>query len=251
MKKFVLLLGILIGFHQQVIASSDELNFPFNVVKASQPIIIDGKANDNDWSKAKAYPLSYVYKVKKTSDKQSSSVKMLWDNNHIYFFFQAEDKFLTSKETKRDGMPFYDDCFEVFLMPSPSPIELHYGFEVNLNKTGNDFIYLNDFHQGSFVSLKSYSPKYTVATAMEGSLNDNSDVDIGWSMELAIPIKAFHTVSKFSPLKQGSTWNIMIVRQDRNDASGNRTATSTLYPLTEKVDVHEPSVFGQIKFVTK
>jgi hypothetical protein len=43
----------------------------------------------------------------------------------------------------------------------------------------------------------------------------------------------------------------MIVRQDRNDETGGRTSVSTLLPLSEHIDVHEPSVFGQIKFVTE
>jgi len=250
MKKLPLLIGLLVLSHQQLYAMAGTDNAPINVVKASSKIVIDGVANDLDWSKARSYPLSYVYNALKPTDKQASNVKMLWDDSHVYFFFQAKDQFLTARETQRDGVPFYDDCFEIFLMPTSSPMELHYGFEVNLNKTANDFIFLNDFYQDSFVSLKSYNPEYEVEAVIEGTLNDNSDVDVGWSMELAIPIKVFHTVSQFTPLQQGSVWNLMIVRQDRNDTSGERTSTSTLLPLTEKIDVHDPKVFGQIKFIT-
>ncbi len=250
MKKLSLLIGLLALSHQQLYAMAGTGNAPINVVKASSKIVIDGVANDLDWSNAQSYPLSYVYNALKPTDKQASNVKMLWDDSHVYFFFQAKDQFLTARETQRDGVPFYDDCFEIFLMPTSSPMDLHYGFEVNLNKTANDFIFLNDFYQDSFVSLKSYNPEYAVEAVIEGTLNDNSDVDVGWSMELAIPIKVFHTVSQFTPLQQGSVWNLMIVRQDRNDASGERTSTSTLLPLTEKIDVHDPKVFGQIKFIT-
>ena len=97
-------------------------------------------ANDKDWIKASTYPLSHFYGVNKPTDKQASSVKILWDDSHLYFFFQAEDHYLTARETERDGVPYYDDCFEVFLIPSAKPIKLHYGFEVNLNKTANDLL---------------------------------------------------------------------------------------------------------------
>jgi len=227
---------------------TNEDSAPIRVVKASENIVVDGMAIDKDWSKATAYPLSYFYKVNKPTDKQASSVKMLWDDSHVYFFFQAEDNYLTTRETERDGAPYFDDCFEVFLIPSAASIKLHYGFEVNLNKVANDFIFLNDFYQNSNVVLKSYNPSYQVETYTEGSLNDNSDKDVGWSMELAIPIQAFHS-KQFTPIQQGTVWNILIVRQDRNDVSGQRRSTSTLFPLTKSKGVHNPTVFGQIKFV--
>jgi len=250
MKKLILLIGFLGVFNSQAIAMQNEGSAPIRVAKASEEIIVDGMANDKDWIKASTYPLSHFYGVNKPTDKQASSVKILWDDSHLYFFFQAEDHYLTARETERDGVPYYDDCFEVFLIPSAKPIKLHYGFEVNLNKTANDFIFLNDFYQNSNVSLKSYNPTYRVKTRTEGSLNDNSDKDVGWSMEVAIPIKEFHS-QQFTTVQRGTVWNILIIRQDRNDASGERRSTSTLFPLTEGRGVHDPMVFGQIMFVTK
>lgn len=249
MKRLVLLIWFLGTFYNHTLAAVDKNSAVIRVEKAAQNIVVDGMATDKDWSKAEAYPLSYVYNANSSKDKQASNIKMLWDDSHLYFLFNAEDRYLTARETERDGVPYYDDCFEVFLMPSAKPIKLHYGFEVNLNKTANDFIFLNDFYQNSKVSLKSYNPSYQVETRIEGSLNDNSDQDVGWSMELAIPIQAFHSASEFAPLAEGSVWNIMIIRQDRNDALGDRTSISSLLPLTEHIDVHEPKVFGQIKFV--
>ena len=228
---------------------ANHVSTPIHIIKASEKIVIDGLPNDKDWKKASSYPLSYFYKTIKPTDKQASKVKMLWDDNHLYFYFQAEDQYLTTRETERDGAPYNDDCFEVFLIPSATPIKLHYGFEINLNKAKNDFIWLNDFYQNSNVSLKSYSPSYEVGTQTEGSLNDNSDIDVGWSMEVAIPIKAFHS-PQFTPVKLGTVWNILIIRQDRNDPTGDRRSTSTLFPLTEDRGVHDPMVFGQIKFVS-
>ncbi len=41
----------------------------------------------------------------------------------------------------------------------------------------------------------------------------------------------------------------MAVRQDRNDADGNRRSTSTLFPLLKSDnDVHNPKSFGIMKF---
>lgn len=247
MKKLVFLIGFLSIVHYQVMAN--ESNTPIKIVKTTEKIVIDGMATDKDWSSATAYPLSYFYGVDKPTDKQTSSVKMLWDDSHLYFLFKAQDSYLTVSETERDGAPYFDDCFEVFLIPSAEPIKLHYGFELNLNKAANDFIFLNDFYQNSKVVLKSYNPAYQVGLHTEGSVNDNSDKDVGWSMELAIPIQAFLN-AQFTPVQQGSVWSIMVVRQDRNDASGQRKSTSTLFPLAKYNGVHDPKVFGQIKFVT-
>lgn len=243
--------GLLILFPIHADTTQNTPNGAIKVKKATNKIHIDGLANDSDWKQARSYPLSNFYRVNKSTDQQKSHVKMLWDDSIVYFYFQAEDNYLTSRETERDGLTYLDDCFEVFLMPSASPIKLHFGFEVNINKASNDFIWLNDFYQNERVSIKSYNPDFQVETYANGTVNDNSDIDVGWSVELAIPIDAFKSVSELTPLQEGSTWNILIVRQDRNDATGGRTSLSTIFPLSEEENVHAPEIFGLIQFVAQ
>jgi len=45
-----------------------------------------------------------------------------------------------------------------------------------------------------------------VEVGIDGTLNDNSDLDVGWTMEMAIPLKLFRGMDKFSPVMEGNKW---------------------------------------------
>lgn len=220
------------------------------VHRATAPIRIDGQLNDPDWETAEVFSFSAFYRVETPTDQQETKVRMLWDDTHLYVSFEAEDQFLTAREQNRDGEPYLDDCAEVFLIPTRDKINLHFGYEVNLYHTSNDFVFLNDFYQAGRAVIKSYDPEFEVASLIDGTLNDNSDRDRGWTMEFAIPTQALRTVSQFSPLALGSQWAFLLVRQDRNEATGDRRSTSTLFPLAKEFkDVHDPQYFVLMEFV--
>lgn len=111
------------------------------------------------------------------------------------------------------------------------------------------FIWLNNFYQGKSGMIKSYNPDFSVEVSIDGTINDNSDKDKGWTMEIAIPLKHFKGVDNFFPVKNGSKWAFLAARQDRNDASGDRRSTSTLFPVYDiGKSVHQPNRFGILKF---
>jgi len=214
-------------------------------------MVIDGKPNDESWENATTYSFNNFYLDQKPDDKQNTKFKMLWSYEYLYFYFECEDKYITAREKTRDGQPYYDDCAEIFLIPTADKINMHFGFELNLYKTPNDFVFLYNYYKNDKVVVKGYNPDYEVEVTVDGTVNDNSDIDKKWTMEMAIPLKAFKLVGNTSPIKIGTKWNFMPLRQDRNDAKGERRTTSTMYPLIdkEKEDVHYPKSFGLIEFV--
>ena len=219
----------------------------FKVVKTSQKIMVDGKMDEFVWKEAKVGSLDYFLDDIKPTDKQKSTFRMLWDEENLYLFYECDDPYLTAREINRDGTPYLDDCVEIFLIPVPEPIQMHYGFEVNLYKTSNDFIYLNNMYKGEFISGKGFNPEFDVAFTIDGTVNDNTDVDTGYTMEMAIPIKVFKGADKFFPVEKGNQWRFLALRQNRNDIDGDRRTASTMF-LTEG-DVHDPNVFGLLEFV--
>lgn len=221
----------------------------FKVSKADNEIRIDGKMSEPDWAKTDARSLDYFYRIERPTDQQKTTFRMLWDEKNLYVFFECEDQYLTARETKRDGLPYVDDCAEIFLIPAPDSLNIHLGFEVNLYKTSHDFIWLNDFFQGKIGCLKSYNPDFQVEVSMNGTVNDNSDIDKGWSMEMAIPLSLFNGVDTFFPAKPGTHWAFLAVRQDRNDLEGDRRSTSTIFPVYDiSKGVHQPNRFGLMQF---
>ena len=222
----------------------------FKVSKASEPIIVDGKMEEESWGNTEVRELGYFYNVEKVDDDQQSSFRMLWDAQNLYLFYQMKDKYLTARETARDGEPYLDDCAEIFLITAPDSLDTHFGYELNLNKASNDFIYFNDFYEGKDLAFKAYDPEFEVEVTYNGTVNDNSDIDIGWTMEMAIPIANFGSLGQVRPVASGNRWAFLAVRQDRNDATGNRRSTSTIFPIYDiSKNVHQANRFGLLEFV--
>ena len=230
-------------------ADGESSVFPFKVSKANQTIKIDGKLDDA-WLQTEVRTLDHFRRYEKADDRQHTKFRMLWDTENLYVFFECRDKYITARETKRDGQPYFDDCAEIFLIPAPAKLDMHYGLEVNLYKASNDFIFLTHFHQDKHTNIKSYNPDFAVEVFVEGTVNDNSDTDQGWNMEFAIPLKLFEGIDSISPVKPGNRWAFQAIRQDRNDSTGDRRSWGTLFEVAkENNGVHEPEDFAFLEFV--
>ena len=230
-------------------AADESSAAPFKVSRTKDPIIVDGKLDDA-WLQTEVRTLDHYRRYEKSNDRQHTKFRMLWDAENLYVFFECKDQFITARETKRDGQPYFDDCAEIFLIPAPAKLDMHYGFEVNLYKASNDFIFLTHFYQDKHTIIKSYNPDFQVEVSIEGTVNDNSDTDHGWNMEFAIPLNLFEGIDSISPVISGNRWAFQAIRQDRNDATGDRRSWGTLFEVAkENNGVHEPEDFGFLEFV--
>jgi len=222
----------------------------FKATRTPEVILVDGKMEEDIWKKTETRTLNYFYSVEKEDDEQETVFRMLWDEKNLYLFYDMKDKYLTARETKSDGEPYLDDCAEIFFITAPDSLDTHFGYELNLNKASNDFIYFNDYYSGKDVVYKSFNPDFKVAVTYSGTINDNSDIDQGWTMELAIPITNFGELGQIVPIKEGARWAFLALRQDRNDAAGKRRSTSTIFPIYDiSKNVHQANRFGLLEFV--
>ncbi|GAB5471988.1 MAG: hypothetical protein Mars2KO_00870 [Maribacter sp.] len=221
----------------------------FKASKTNESISVDGKMDENAWKNTEARTLDFFYRVELSDDDQETTFRMLWDEANLYLFYEMKDKFLTARETRRDGEPYLDDCAEIFFITAPDSLDTHFGYELNLNKVSNDFIYFNGYYGDEDVVYKQFNPEFMVGVTYEGTINDNSDIDTGWTMELAIPISNFGELGEIVPVRAGNRWAFLAIRQDRNDAEGNRRSTSTIFPIYDiSKNVHQANRFGLVLF---
>ena len=254
LKKYFPLLFLLMFFSKGFSQDSKKLSLGeqpiFKINKTTQPIVVDGKMNEEAWSKTEKRDFDYFYRIEKPDDRQITTLRMLWDDENLYLFYDMKDKYLTVRETNRDGQPYFDDCAELFLITAPDSLDTHFGYELNLNKASNDFIYFNNFYAGEDVVFKDFDPDFEVEVTYNGTLNDNSDIDLGWTMEIAIPMANFGKLGDVVPAESGNRWAFLAVRQDRNDHEGTRRSTSTIFPIYDlSKNVHQPNRFGLLEFV--
>jgi len=201
------LLCILLGFSLFVTAQSEKkLSLgeqpTFNATKNSEVILVDGKMNEEIWQRTESRNLDYFYNIDQPDDDQQTTLRMLWDEKHIYLFYGMKDKDLTARETLRDGELYLDDCAEIFFITAPDSLDTHFGYQLNLNKASNDFIYFNDFYKGEDLGFKGFNPDFQVEVIFDGTINDKDDNDVGWTMEIAIPISNFGKLDKLYQYQQ-------------------------------------------------
>jgi hypothetical protein len=222
----------------------------YMVSRAKGPIVADGKMDEASWADAQVCSFDYFFRMDQPADEQKSAFRMLWDDQNLYLFYDFEDTSLTARETQYDGRPYLDDCAEFFCLPVPDSLYMHYGFEVNMWKVRYDYIVLWQFYNNRTVFIPDYNPEYEVGVTYDGTINDDTDVDKGWTMEFIIPLRVFRGFNTWN--LTGQQWAFQAVRQDRNKVDDRFRSTSTLFPTYDvQLDVHPPYRFGLMEFTNR
>ena len=224
----------------------------YKVARATTPITVDGKMDEEAWKNAQVVSFDYFYRADKPVDKQTTKFRMLWDDTNIYLFYDAQDTSLTTREKNFDGRPYLDDCAEFFVVPVPDSLNMHFGFEINITEAAYDYIVLWQYYKNRTFFISGYNPVYKVKATYDGSLNDEKNKDKGWKMEFAIPIAALSNMQNIARPRAGVKWAFQAVRQDRNLVDDRFRSTSTLFPVYDiRLDVHQPNRFGLMEFMDK
>lgn len=252
MKQSILFFFLLFGYNCIFPQSQKELVLGeqpiYKTMKTTDSFIADGKMDEPSWKNAEVRTLDYFFRRDKPADEQKTKFRMLWDNKNLYLFYEFEDSSLTAKETQHDGRTYLDDCAEFFVLPVADSLNMHYGFEVNVTKIKYDYIVLWQFHNNRSVFIPGYDPDYSVGVTYKGTINDDTDIDEGWTMEFIIPLTAFQGFNTRN--LTGKQWAFQVVRQDRNLVDDRFRSTATLFPTYDiRLDVHPPNRFGLMEFV--
>ncbi|MBN2636304.1 MAG: carbohydrate-binding family 9-like protein [Prolixibacteraceae bacterium] len=220
----------------------------YHVAKAKGPIVADGKMDEESWKDAEVRTLGYFFRRDKPADEQKSKFRMLWDDTNLYLFYEMEDTALNARETRYDGATYLDDCAEFFCLPVPDSLYMHFGFEVNITKVKYDYIVLWQFYNNRSIFIPDYNPEYEVGVTYDGTINNDDDIDNGWTMEYIIPLNVFRGFNTRN--LAGKQWAFQAVRQDRNLVNDRFRSTSTLFPTYDiALDVHPPYRFGLMEFM--
>lgn len=247
---------------------------PFNpeqyvCYKTDKPIMIDGKLNDSAWEKAEW--TNYFVDIEgdlKPKPLHQTRVKMLWDDEYFYFIAQLEVPHVWANLTERDAVIFYDNDFEVFIDPD-GDTHNYYEFEINALNTQWDLLILRPYRdQGNYnVALNGWDIKgLKTAVAIDGTLNDPSDEDKSWTVEIAYPWKALSEMtSKPSPPENGDQWRVNFSRVQWKTEVVDGKYEKAINPKTNKhypennwvwspqglIALHAPETWGFVQFTKK
>lgn len=214
----------------------------YQVKRAPSKIIVDGRADEVAWRHANTLELQFPWAAQ-TGAKQKTVARLLWDDENLYVVYDCTDADIVAHHDQRDDPTYKDDAVEIFISPDPKQ-EFYYGLEMNAKATLYDYFY-------AFPQLLIARLDFTgvqLATHLRGTLNQTSDKDQGWTLELAIPWKNFVELSKTTlPPAAGSTWYANLNRWDGTEP--NRRLSVWSDPQLPKPNPHNPKRFGKLTFV--
>jgi hypothetical protein len=210
---------------------------------SEEKITIDGIIIEPVWQKTQ----SVVLRENKTGNPLTDStylteVKTLYDLNFLYISFLCNDPDIWGKFTRHDQHLWTEEAVEVFIDTDTVPIT-YVEIEVSPNNVLFDSYIVDPVNIDIEATKKFDLADIKTAVSIKGSVNDVTDEDRQWSVEIAIPLNEL--VDENYMIIPGRTeWRINFYRIERA-----RTGESVGYAWSPTgARFHKPSVFGVLKF---
>ena len=231
--------------------------------RLAEPLEIDGRLDEDAWQRV---PWTEDF-VDIEGDRMPlplhrTRAKMVWDDEYLYIGFELEEPHIWATYTERESVIFHENNIEVFIDPSGD--SHHYvEFQVNALGTEWDLMLTKPYRYGGLpISAWDISGLKT-GIHLSGTINDPSDVDTLWSVELALP---WRILSEVAPWKRrpapGEQWRINFSRVqwrlDIVDGAYQKTVnpdTGRPYPEYNwvwspqlAINMHIPEYWGYVQF---
>lgn len=210
------------------------------------PIRIDGRPDDPAWQKAPwTSDFVDIEGTAKGAPRFRTRAKMLWDSKYLYIAAELEEPDVHATLLKHDSVIFHDNDFEVFLKPVPAKPS-YYEFEINALNTGWDLYLSKPYKLGGKADDSWDIAGLKTAVAVQGTLNQQTDVDRGWTIEIAYPLSAFQSRQSVPAPVNGTTWRINFSRVEWK--AGQAREDNWVWSPQGLVDMHVPERWGFLVF---
>jgi len=146
----------------------------YDAIKTATAPVIDGDISE--FSNANSITITPAV------EGNVGTYKLMWDDTALYIAASVSDTQLNSVITTRDGAVYHDDSIEMMfdtLHDNATSMGLdHYKFFVNILNTQQD-------SQG--ITGGGFDAAFDSAVVLNGTNNNNADVDVGYTIEMSIP----------------------------------------------------------------
>ena len=252
----------------------------YTAYRAADPIAINGHLDEPSWLSAPRSPRfrDLVHGVPGIHDTRSA---VLWDDRNLYVGFWVEEPFVTATLTERDAPIYENNDVEVFIAGQ----DAYYEFEINALGTIYEvlFVWEEAYQRDGYDKLPGLQPDAEGAQPfngvglsnhprgmrrgffrwdlpglqwsvhVDGTLNDDSDRDRGWTVELAFPWKAMDVLARGDnrslPPNEGDVWRMDFSRFNQyKEAPPSRDPGGWAWSPHGVWDSHVPECFPFIEF---
>ena len=228
--------------------------------RASAPILVDGKLDEADWAAAPwTEDFVDIEGDKKPIPRFRTRAKMLWDDCFFYIAAALEEPHVWGTLTQHDAVIFQDNDFEVFIDPDGNHHD-YFELEINALDAEWDLFLPKPYRDGGTADNGWEIPGLRAKTFVLGTLNDPSDQDRGWAVELAIPWASMKDQAHAAtPPRDGDQWRVNFSRVEwqhevvagRYRKVPDRKEDNWVWSPQGTIDMHRPERWGFVQFSTE
>lgn len=230
--------------------------------KTSSEITIDGDGADKAWEKA-SWTTPFVDIEGVETPKYKTQVKMLWDDNYYYILAKMEEPHVWANLRQRDTIIFYNNDFEVFIDPD-NDTHNYYELEINALNTAWDLFINKPYREKNTVLNDWNIDGLKSAVKVDGTLNNASDIDKGWTLEIAIPWSVYKTSYHENIVPKDKFWKVNFSRvnwqhsvvdgkyERKKDTEGKFLPEyNWVWSPMGVINMHEPEKWAYVYFSSK
>jgi hypothetical protein len=227
---------------------------------------VDGVLDDAAWTEAsRTEPFVDIRSVDHPAPAWETWARIAWDSDYLYVAARLIEPHLWATLTERDAIIYRDHDFEVFLDPDGDGLA-YYEIEINAFGTIFDLFLDRPYREGGRAHIPWDLPGMRSAVNLEGTLNDPSDQDVAWTLEMAIPWRELAPPGaprSAAPPQDGDVWRVNFSRvqwplEIRGDGYVKAREPSQEDPHPEdnwvwspqgEINMHIPERWGAVTFV--
>ena len=246
----------------------------------STPIRVDGRLDDAAWRRAPRSP-RFTDILTGAPVIHDTRAAVLWDEEYLYVAYRVEEPLVHAKFTTNNSPIYYDNDVEFFIAGP----DAYYEFEINGFNTTYEvfFIWADAYERGGFSQAPEFArsglqpfngvgftthprggrlgnfnwhfPRKRTAVAIDGTVNDDTDLDRGWTVELAFPWKGLAWLAKADnrslPPREGDVWRMDFSRFNQyKEAPPAKDSGGWFWSRHGVWDSHIPECFPYVRFTT-
>ncbi|HAH22328.1 MAG TPA: hypothetical protein DCL77_00910 [Prolixibacteraceae bacterium] len=268
--KVLFLIGSMLVLSQSLFAQTNWKGYEhlftpvqhYVVYQTKLPILLDGKADEPDWGKAVwSADFADIEGDKKPKPLFRTRMKMLWDESNLYVLAELEEPDIWAYYDTHDQVVFHENDFEVFIDPDGDTCD-YYEYEVNALNTLFDLMMPLPYRNGGHANASWNSKGFQSAVSIDGTLNDPTDIDKKWTVEMKIPFADLQVGEQVQVPSDGQIWKIDFSRvewrtqmidgkyQKMKDPSTGRAYPeyNWVWSPPGLINMHYPERYGMIQF---
>lgn len=220
------------------------------------PVKLTGKMDDPLWERAE-WTDDFVDILGDSAPKPRyrTRLKMLWDPQYLTIGAELEEPHVWATLTEHDSVIFQDNDFEVFIDPDGDG-HLYGELEINALNTTWDLL-INKPYRVEGAAINGWEIHgLKTAVHVDGTINDPTDTDRGWTVEIAIPWTAISELARRAlPPSVGDVMRINFSRVewehevvDGQYRKLKKPEDNWVWSPQGVVDMHRPERWGLLEF---